>query len=99
MVGTAGILGTSPSTSRSQSQTRLIARIHFLKLTAQPQFSDSDKEREPLGSQRRERGVAGRKRGQPAGSAQGTRLPPPVGTLKLRQELNEMGIRVVRGKT
>lgn len=35
--------------------------------------------------------MAGREGGQPAAGDQGTRFPPPVGALELRQELSEQG--------
>lgn len=41
----------------------------------------------------------GRKGGQSTDRELGTRLHPPVGTPEPRQELNEMGIKVVRSKT
>lgn len=63
-MGTAGIWGAFPSMAEAQSQIQLIPRIHFLKLTAQLQFSDIDKERGPLGPQKEE-AEAGRKGGLP----------------------------------
>lgn len=43
--------------------------------------------------------MAGREGGQPTNGERGTGLCPPVGTLELRQELSELGIRVFFGIT